>query len=493
MFKTISPEAAGISSDNVCKFIDTLNKRGLAMHSVLMMKGDNIFAEFYWKPFHKEFCHRMYSQTKSFVGVAIGLLEEEGKLALDDNIVKYFSDKIDNQLPNNLLHLTIKDMLTMQTCGDTPLWFYNEDSDRTHLYFNQNKAKMYSGMRWKYDSPGSQVLSNLVERVSGESLFDYLTKKIFSKLGAFKTAQILKTRNGDSFGDSALLCTTRDIATFARFVMNYGVWNGERIMNENYLKTATSKLVDNRESGFEGIFTSGYGYQIWRYGESGFAFNGLGGQFTVCIPEKDFIFTCTADNQGYDGATDLVLTALNDIIIDNLDKPLAENSNKQNKIENLQNNLKLCFASGKIFSKTSAIISDKRFICDKNSTSIKEFCFSFKDDLTGEFRYTNSQGEKTLPFGIGKNVFTKFPQYGYSNTEAGVITTDGFMYDCAVSGAWTEESKFVLRIQIIDKYFGNLFCSFSFKGNKATVRMIKHAEAFLDEYNGEFTATSDSI
>lgn len=69
--------------------------RGLHMHSVLLMKGERLFGEYYWAPFHRNFCHRMYSQTKSYVGVAIGLLEEEGKLSLQDTIASHFPEKID--------------------------------------------------------------------------------------------------------------------------------------------------------------------------------------------------------------------------------------------------------------------------------------------------------------------------------------------------------------------------------------------------------------
>ena len=90
MFERISPEQAGISSDNITKFLSIMERHGAIAHGFLMMKGGKIFAEEYWKPFDKDFCHRMYSQTKSFVGVAIGLLEEEGKLSLDDKISQYF-------------------------------------------------------------------------------------------------------------------------------------------------------------------------------------------------------------------------------------------------------------------------------------------------------------------------------------------------------------------------------------------------------------------
>ena len=87
MFTLTTPENVGIASESVIRFIEKLEKRGARTHGILMMRNGKIFAEGYWKPFHKDFCHRMYSQTKSIVGIAIGLLEEEGKLALDDKIV----------------------------------------------------------------------------------------------------------------------------------------------------------------------------------------------------------------------------------------------------------------------------------------------------------------------------------------------------------------------------------------------------------------------
>ncbi len=65
MVSKITPEQAGVSSRNVAKFINTLEKMGLNTHGVLLMRGNNIFAEYYWEPFTADFCHRMYSQTKS--------------------------------------------------------------------------------------------------------------------------------------------------------------------------------------------------------------------------------------------------------------------------------------------------------------------------------------------------------------------------------------------------------------------------------------------
>ena len=92
--------------------------------------------------------------------------------------------------------------------------------------------------------------------------------------------------------------------------------------------------------------------------------------------------------------------------------------------------------------------------------------------------------EKTIPFGINKNVFGKFPELGYSNDYGVLNTTDGFMYDDAVSLCFRDDNKITLTVQIIDRYFGNFSAIFSFNGNTATASFTKTAEDFLNEYNG---------
>ena len=96
-FNKITPEQAGISSKNVQDLLQFYYDNGVILHSVLLMKGNDLFGEFYYKPFHKDYNHRIYSETKSYVGIAIGLLEEEGKLKLDDKVADYFPEKIEKE------------------------------------------------------------------------------------------------------------------------------------------------------------------------------------------------------------------------------------------------------------------------------------------------------------------------------------------------------------------------------------------------------------
>ncbi len=492
MFEKITPEAAGISSRSVNKFIHFLEDSGLSMHSVLLARGNGLFAEYYWKPFDKDFCHRMYSQTKSFVAIAIGLLEEEGKLNLDDPIVLYFPDKLDGEIHPYMQEQTIRDMLTMTTCVNAPFWFETKDPDRTHEYLNCKNIVRLSGTVWEYDSPGSQVLSSLVERLSGKSLLKYLNEKIFCHLNAFHTAQMLKTPNGDSWGDSGLLCTSRDMLAFARFVMNYGVWQGKRLMNEEFLKKATSAVVDNSSTAFDRCNEMGYGYQIWRHNMNGFGFFGMGNQYTICVPEKDLIFVCTADNQGYVAAQHLIFHALKTFIVSEMGAPLTDDPTEFDCLESYGTKLQLVACKGSKESVLSSHLHNKIFRCMENCAGIKWFSFDFGEtDLI--WKYENEQGIKQLKCGLCHNEFEKFPQYGYSNEYGGCITTDGFLYNCAVSAAWKNESQLSIRVQIIDRYFGNLWVLFAFKEARCCVKMVKNAENFLNEYQGEFIADMEVL
>ena len=110
LFDKITPEEAGIESRYIADYISSLERRGMTTHSLLMMKGDKIFAEYYWAPFHQDFLHRMYSQTKSYVSLGIGLLIDEGKIDLNAPMISYFPDKVRRQIPEYLKKQTCKEV-----------------------------------------------------------------------------------------------------------------------------------------------------------------------------------------------------------------------------------------------------------------------------------------------------------------------------------------------------------------------------------------------
>ena len=128
MFQTITPEQAGISSAKVLEFIKALDDHELNTHSIIMARGNDIFAEAYYAPFDADFKHRMYSVSKSFIAIAVGLAEQEGLLSLDDKFMKYFPEYRNANVDAKYEETTIRDMLTMRSCMGKPLdWWGYED------------------------------------------------------------------------------------------------------------------------------------------------------------------------------------------------------------------------------------------------------------------------------------------------------------------------------------------------------------------------------
>ncbi len=481
-FEKCTPEEVGVSSVKVKEFLDVLDRFQFATHSVIMARGNKIFAEGYWKPFDKDFKHRMYSVSKSFVSIAIGFAIEDGLLKLSDKLVDFFPEYENENFNENLRETTIKDMLTMETSHQIGTWWLSKKSDdRTATYFMSGSDKI-PGTFFDYDSSGSYMLGVIVEKLTGKETFlDYLKEKVLLDIGFSEDSYVLMCPGGHSWGDSGVMCTARDLLLFAKFVMNKGVFGGKRYLSEEYINEATSRVVCNDIMGHFGLNGYGYGYQIWRgLGENSFCFLGMGDQIAVCVPDEDFIFIINSDNQGFSSATRPIL---NDELFCHLipsfsDKPLPENKEAYDM---------LCR-----YFETRELLSLKQeentFVNEINGSTYKlgenkmgiewvKFCF---EENKGKLIYKNAQGEKELLFGLGYNEFSYFPEENYSDMIGG-IEEKGHKYKCAASADFAEEKKLRIKVQIIDKYFANACFIFSFKDTRVGVRMTKTAEAFLDE------------
>ena len=477
--KYATPESRGISTEIIKKYVDHLNASGLSTHDVIIARGDDIVFEKYWAPFKQDFLHRMYSVTKSFVAIAMGFLADEGRVNLDDPISAYFPAETAQNPDENVRKQTIRHMMMM--CSAYPNgahnWFTQRCSDRVLEYFrDMTGAKYPSGTLFRYDSTGSFVLGALVERVTGKTLVEYLNEKFLSKLGV-EGAYMLKCPGGHSWSDSALLMRPIDLLKVGRFMLNGGAWEGEQLLSRDFVKEATSNLVSTASYGWGNFSELGYGYLIWRTKNNSFFFNGMGCQFAICCPDKDLILVYNGDNQGNDLAKTRIIDGFFEIVYDNIsDEPLPEYSGAPIPED------KLFFLNGEYNSPLIEKINGKRYKLRANPMNISEFTLRFDGD-SGSFTYVNATGEKTINFGLGKNVFEKFPEDGYSD-EIGSVAAPGNKYNSASSAVFPTENELLIRTQIIDKYFGNLGMLFNFRDNVVVLEMRKCAEEVLREYQG---------
>lgn len=487
-FSYTTPERVGIKSENVIKFMTELEHFGVFLHSFALIKGNEIFAEMYRKPFKKDEFHRMYSTTKTFASMALGILIGEGKVKLDDKVIKYFPEYSDCKY-QQVLDMTVEDMLRMATS------FSGGTTYSAHMpaYLEKNWVSTFfktdtshpSGTVFNYDTSASYMCNVIVERITGMPFIEFLKEKALLKTGFSKESRVLKAPEGYTWGGSALLCTTLDLARLARLVMLDGCWNGEQLLPKDYVIKAKSNLIDNCQSGFKTAFGGhGYGYQIWRTVDNTFSFLGMGEQLAICMPEEDLLFVCTADCQGIAGISrSTIYINLWHYIKETICKDsLPENPEAYSKLKYLCDNSDFPVFPGKTTSPVSEKVKNKKFTLENNSMGISEIAFDYDDDGNGVMKYTNEQGYKELKFGIGKTIIDEFPQDGYFGDTIG--KDSGRRYRCISSGAWSNETTLHIKADIIDDYFGNLNIIAVFKNDEISIYMEPHAEWFLSEYSG---------
>lgn len=480
-FKKTTPEEAGISSKKVLDFLKTLDACGFSTHSILMARGEKLFAEVYYAPFDKDFKHRMYSVSKSFVSAAVGIAADEGLLSLDDPFIQFFPE-FKEKADEKMRELTIRDMLRMETGVQRGVnWFPIENEDRTEIYFWKESEKI-TGTLFDYDSPASQMLCVIVERLTGMPFLDYLKAKALRKIGFSEDSYCLKARGGYSFGDSGVMCSAMDLLHFARLILNGGQWNGEQLISREYVNEAVKTQVCNDNKGFTAYDHYGYGYLIWKGPKNRFYFSGMGDQFAVCDPETDMIFVITSDNQGNPTSRPILFHELYKSIMEELGEPLKEDQEAHQALEEYCTTRTLYALPDEGEHPFMQELDGVTYRLDENPMGIEWFRFDF-EGRKGNFTYQNKQGEKTLLFGIGYNEFDKFPEEGYSDLIAGTYAKGNY-YDVACSADFAEEKKLRIKVQIIDKYFGTACFVFSFKDERVCVNMVKTAENFLGEYQG---------
>ena len=482
-FNRITPEQAGIPSSAISAFLDKMEEKGIVLHSFLIVKDGNLCLEAYWKPFDKDFKHRLYSSSKSFTSVAIGILIGEGKLSLDDKAISFFPDKVPADVSPLLAMTTIRDLLRMASPYAKGATYTPMDPDWGDTMFAA-ETNHYPGTVYQYDTTATTMLCMIVKRITGEDIIDYLKPRLFDHIGISRETTCVKTPCGYDWGGSGVLATPRDFARFATICLNMGKHEGKELIPEWYMREATSKQIDNRSAQTHPESCFGYGYQFWMTRYNGFATTGMGCQLSINLPEYGCSFVFTGDTQSIpNGYPAYVYPAVWDFLYPHLTKkcPLPENPEAYQALCDRVANLSVPTTEGDMTSPLAEKVNGKEYILQENPMKISRIKFTFEGD-EGVMAYTNATGDHEIRFGFGHQVRGIFPETHYFDAQIGVPANRG--YDIITSGAWTVNDSLIVECFAIDKYFGKIRMTFGFKDDKLTVMMQKVAEWFFNEYQG---------
>ena len=335
--KISTPEAQGISSKALERFVDKLKEQKIPVHSILMARHGHMIMEAYYQPYDKEKLHRMFSETKSYTSLGIGLLVSDGVIRLEDKICQYFPEYLPGEVHPWLEEMTIKDMLRMETCHNMTTYEKTSTTENWVRSFFQTVPTHRPGQIFMYDTSASHTLCALVEKLTGQKLLDFLKDRILRQIGFSEESYIMEDPFGVSMGGTGLMAKPTDMLKVGLMLLNggkdpddYGKEDGRQVYPKEYLDQA---LKFQTSTTMSSLRDWGYGFQFWKMPDNGFAMIGLGSQDTLCFPEQDMVITMTSDTQGIPNGSAMILNLIRTEIFEQLsDQPLPELGETEQKL-----------------------------------------------------------------------------------------------------------------------------------------------------------------
>lgn len=290
----------------------------ITLHSIMILKHGEVVYEKWFNGHSAETPHPMFSVSKTFTAIAVGLAINEGKLNLTDPVVKFFPDQLPDEPSDYLKAMTVRDLLTM-TCGhDEEPNSSRADSVDWVESFLAWPVKHQPGEYYLYNSIGTYMLSAIVQKVTGEKLIDYLDTRLFQPLNINRPTWD-KSPQGINCGGWGLNIKTEDMAKLGQLFLQKGKWNGKQVVPAEWLKEMSSYQVPSAPSGtrFEDLekaglnkdnneWVQGYGYQMWICRHNAFRADGYAGQYIMVFPDRDAVLVLTTSSSLYQPYIDLI-------------------------------------------------------------------------------------------------------------------------------------------------------------------------------------------
>lgn len=290
-FLRATPESQGISSDLFAALLRELDaSKDTEMHHFMALRHGKVICECNFAPYPKGMWHITHSMCKSITGMAIGMLIEEEKLKLDENIYDIFPDHINAFSKIFRPVITVENLLTM-TSGVT----FNESgivsgNDWLGSFLNAS-VNGKPGTEFQYNSLNTYVLSAIVTKRTGETLTEYLTPRLFDPLGITKYYWETCPKGITKGGWGLFLCA-EDMAKLGQLYLQRGKWNGQQLVSEYWIEISTARHLKTQND------TYGYGYQLWMEQRPGsFEYNGMLGQNVIIYPDMDMVLVTNAGNK----------------------------------------------------------------------------------------------------------------------------------------------------------------------------------------------------
>lgn len=467
-----SPEEQGVSSQSILNFIEELEAKKIDMHSFMYLRHSKVIAEGWWKPYQPEYKKYVYSMSKSFTSTAVGLAVAEGLLNVNDRVVSFFPDELPEEIGENLAVLRVKDLLSM-TSGhdfDTLMPILTPDSDHWVKAILSLPVNREPGTFFLYNTGATYLLSAIVQKVTGETVFDLLSERVFRPLDISDVTWDACPQ-GINCGGWGLSIRTEDIAKFGLLYLQKGVWNGKEILPAEWIEEATifphPALTEDHID--EADWHQGYGYQFWGCQHEAYRADGAKGQFCVVMPGQDVVIAITSETEMMQVIMDQVWKHLFPAM---QDRPLPADLAALKSLRQKLSSLNLApTASGSIKKPKPA--QRQSFKIKENGAGIQSLALEFNE--TGcYFHLVDGQGDHAIQCGNREWVINETRMPGMLPTMFSyLLEREKKPVKVAAMGTWIDDQTYQMRWQYLETPHYDLV-SCHFEGTEIDLEFCSH-------------------
>ncbi len=440
-----APETQGIPASAVLALVDEAERKDLGLHSLMLLRHGHVVAEGWWKPYAAPRPHMLFSLSKSFCSTAAGLAVAEGRLSLDDTVLSFFPDEAPADPSPPLAAMRLRHLLSMSTGHDADTTGQMQDAeggDWVRAFLAQPVAHA-PGTHFVYNSGATYMVSAIVQKVTGQTVLDYLGPRLFGPLGI--TGQTWESSpQGVSMGGWGLNITTEDIARFGLLYLQKGQWRGQRLLPASWVAEATAKQVSNGDDP-DSDWAQGYGFQFWRCRHDAYRGDGAFGQFCVVLPDQEAVVAITAGSGDLVGVLNLVWDHLLPAMGPS---PLPANAQAQEYLRARLAGLSLPVPDGARTSPLAATVSGKTYAFDAgdaNEQGIETARWDFRAD-GAVVTLRDKAGEHRIEAGVDdwrRGTTTLSDATGWERPSRNV----------AARGAWADADTYVLTAYFYETPF----------------------------------------
>ena len=291
------PEDVGLSSKGLLQYLEQVEQQGVEMHSIKVLRRGKVAMTANFAPFDDQTPHMLFSLSKSFCSAAAGFAVQEGLLRWDSKVLEVLSEYAPENPSEWLQSVTLHHLLCMGSG-------LKEESDNVagHPEIKEWAKNILSfdcdrepGTHFHYNSHGTYLVSCIVQKLTGQTVRDYLIPRLFVPLGIavpFWSSSPEKV----NCGGWGLNLTCDHIARFGQCLLQKGMWEGKQVLPLEWIEKATVFQIDNSNGQKDpnNEWHQGYGYQFWRTRGNRYRGDGAFGQICMISEEKDMVVAVTA-------------------------------------------------------------------------------------------------------------------------------------------------------------------------------------------------------